>query len=225
MNTWRAARLIFFKELRVEYRTGEVLITSGLFAALVTVLASFSLYLDRESASLAAPGVIWIASAFAGITAMSRSWSREREHEVIQALFISPIPRSAVYLGKTAGSLVFLAAVELIILALVGILFHVDLSSFLAPLGALLFLGALGFCATGNLFAAMTVRTRSRDLALAAAVFPLTAPALLCGVVATRELLMGAPAAEIVGWMRILAAFDLIAIASALLLFEPLTAE
>jgi ABC-type transport system involved in cytochrome c biogenesis permease component len=41
-------------------------------------------------------------------------------------------------------------------------------------------------------------------------VFPLVAPALLSAAVATRELFAGATSAEIVGWIRILAAFDLL---------------
>ncbi|HEX7481342.1 MAG TPA: hypothetical protein VF331_26300, partial [Polyangiales bacterium] len=67
----------------------------------------------------------------------------------------------------------------------------------------------VGFAATGNLFAAMGVRTRARDMVLAVALFPVISPALLCGVVATRELLGGAPAHEIWSWAQMLFAFDI----------------
>jgi heme exporter protein B len=83
-------------------------------------------------------------------------------------------------------------------------------------------LGTVGFVATGTLFAALGVRTRSRDMALAIALFPITAPALLCGVVASRELFSGAPLSEIADWLRILLATDIAFVTVGLLLFEPL---
>ncbi len=48
---------------------------------------------------------------------------------------------------------------------------------------------------------------------LSVLVFPLVAPALLASAVATRELFAGATLVEILGWMRILTAFDLLFIA------------
>jgi heme exporter protein B len=95
----------------------------------------------------------------------------------------------------------------------------------LGPLLLLLLLGTLGFAAAGNLFAAMGVRTSARDLVLAVALFPVIAPALLCGVVGTRELLAGAPLHDIWAWLRILAAFDVMFVTAGILLFEPLVCD
>lgn len=225
MTLFRATFLIFLKELRVERRTGEVLISSGLFALLIAVIGSLSLYIDPVSAAQAAPGVLWMAIAFAGIVAMNRSWGREREYDAIQGLLLAPIPRPAIYLGKCASTLLLLVLIELVLVALVGVLFHLDLWPHLGTLSALLFLGTVGFCAAGNLFAAMSVRTRARDLALAVVIFPVIAPALLCAVVGTRELLQAALPGEIAGWIRILIGFDLVTIAAALWLFEALIAD
>jgi heme exporter protein B len=221
----RATWLVIVKELRVERRTGEVLVSSGLFAVLVAVLGSLSLYLDPTNAVQAAPGLLWIAIAFAGLVAMSRSWGREREQDALQALLLAPIPRSAIYLGKCASTLLFLSMVELVLVTLVGVLFHLDLWPVMGTLSALLFFGTVGFCAAGNLFAAMSVRTRARDLALAVVIFPVIAPALLCAVVGTRELLQSAPASEIAGWIHILVGFDLLITAAALWLFEALISD
>jgi heme exporter protein B len=119
----------------------------------------------------------------------------------------------------------FLAIVELVLVLEVTVLFNLDLSHALGPLLLLLLLGTLGFAATGNLFAAMGVRTSARDMVLAVALFPVISPALLCGVVATRELLGGAPLSELWAWVRILAAFDLAFITAGVMLFEPLVCD
>ena len=225
MKTLRAALAIAGKDLRIELRTGEITVTTGLFAVLVTIMVSLSFYVDPPTARRIAPGVLWIAVAFSGVIAMGRSWARERDHDVLRGLFLAPIPRAAIYLGKAFGTLVFLLVVEAILVPLVGLLFHVPLLPYLGALSLLLALGTIGFVATGSLFAAMGVRSGGRELALSVVLFPLVTPALLCGVVATREVLGGAPFAETVGWLRTLVAFDIVFLTGGLYLFEPLTSD
>ncbi|MGD8858807.1 MAG: heme exporter protein CcmB [Myxococcales bacterium] len=221
----RASMLLLRKELRIELRTREIVVTTGLFATLVTVLTSLSFYVDRKSGPLVAPGVLWIAVTFSGVLAMGRSWARERDHDAFRGLLLSPVPRSAIYLSKVMATLIFLAVVELVLVAEVAVLFNLDLGGKLGALLSLLALGTVGFCATGNLFAALSVRTRAREMMLSVIVFPVVAPALLSGVVATRELLGGAPMSEIAGWLQILAAFDLAFLAAGIALFDTLVSD
>jgi heme exporter protein B len=225
MSLARAAWILLRKDLQIELRTGEVVVTTGLFATLVTLLASISFFVDEASARLVAPGVLWVTIAFAGVLAMSRSWARERDNDAFRGLLLSPVPRAAIYLGKLLGTLVFLAIVESVVVLQVALLFNLDLLPVLGPLCLLLGLGTLGFAAAGTLFAAMGVRTSARDLVLAVAVFPVIAPALLCGVVGTRELLTGAPMHEIWQWIKILVAFDITFLTAGVLVFEPLVSD
>lgn len=222
MSVLRAAHEILRKDLRIEMRTGEIVVTTSMFALLVAVLTSLSFYVDARSALRVAPGVLWITVTFAGVLSMGRSWSRERDNDAIRALMSSPIPRPAIYLGKAGATLLFMLAVELLLLLTVAVLFGIDLIPVLGPLSLLLLLGTVGFVAAGTLFAAMGVRTRARDMVLSVALFPIVAPALLCGVVATRELLGGAPMSEIQDWLVILGAFDIAFVTVGTLLFEPL---
>ena len=223
MSVLRAAWLLFLKDMRIELRSGEIVTATALFAALITILTSLSFYIDPVSSAQLAPGVLWISVAFSGILAMSRNWNRERDLDALRALLLSPVPRAAIYLAKVLGAMVFLTVVEAVLVVLVQVLFRVQLLQALGPLAALLLLGTVGFTAAGNLLAPMGSRTLARDLMLAVAFLPLVAPALLCGVVGTRELLNGASFGEVVSWMRILAAFDLVCLAVGLALFEPLS--
>lgn len=221
----RATSLLVRKELQIELRTREILVTTGLFATLIIVLASLSFYIDPDSAVRVAPGVLWISIAFSGVLAMGRIWSREREHDVIRALLLAPIPRAAIYLSKAISSFLFLVAIELVLLVEMGVLYNLDLWSVIGPLSALMLLGTLGFCATGTLFAALSVKSRAREMMLAVTIFPVVTPALLCGVVGTRELLLGAPFSDIIGWLALLGAFDLGLLAAGIVLFDPLMAD
>lgn len=219
------AWLVAAKDLRVEMRTGEVTLTTALFAFLTVVMASLSFYLDRNQAASVAPGVLWISITFAGVLAMGRSWARERENDALRGLLLSPLPRAAIYLGKTLSSFVFLAVVEALVLPVVVLFFHLDLTETWAAVVAFLLLGTLGFVAAGNLFSAVTVQSRARDLLLSVVLFPLVSPALLSGVVATRDVLGGAGLDAAIGWIELLVAFDLTFLAAGLLLFEALTSE
>lgn len=225
MSLWRGTWLVLQKDVRIEMRTGEILITTGFFALLVAVLSSLSFYVDDATARKVAPGVLWISVAFSGVLAMGRSWSRERDHDVVRGLLLSPLPRPAIFLGKALGVFAFLAAVELLLVPLVAVLYHLDLSDVWGPIVLLLGLGTVGFSAAGTLFAAMGVRTSAKELMLSVVLFPLITPALLAGVVATRDLLGGASLDDIMGWVRLMLAFDLIFVVLGAILFGPLMSD
>jgi len=221
----RAARLVAEKDLRIELRAREITVSTTLFALLVAVLTSLAFFVDDLSGRRIAPGVLWVAIAFAGMLAVGRTWARERDQDAIRALLLAPIPRAAIWLGKAAATLLFLLVVELFLVPVVAVLYQVDLAAVWPQLAVLCALGTIGFVAPGTLFGAMSVQTRARELVLSVVLFPLTAPALLAGVVGTRELLAGAPFEDILGWIRVLVAYDLVVCTAGLVLFGPLTSE
>lgn len=221
----RAARLVAEKDLRIELRAREITVSTTLFALLVAILTSLAFFVDDVSGPRIAPGVLWVAIAFAGMLAVGRTWARERDQDAVRALLLAPIPRSAIWLGKALATLVFLLVVELLLVPVVAVLYHVDLAPVLPQMGVLCLLGTIGFVAPGTLFGAMSVQTRARELVLSVVLFPLTAPALLAAVVGTRELLGGAPWDDVLEWLRVLTAYDIVVCTAGLLLFGPLTTE
>jgi heme exporter protein B len=220
-----AARLVLMKDLAIEFRTREVVVSTGLFAVLVAVLASLSFFVDDLDARAIAPGVLWIAVAFSGVLASGRSFARERDNDAMRGLLHAPIPPAGIFLGKALSTLLFLVIVEALLLPLVALLYRVDLGGVLLPTLLILLLGTLGQVLAGTLFGAMTVRTGARDLTVSVVVFPLVAPALLAGVVATREIFGGADLGEALSWAKILLAYDLVVGAAGLLMFGPLVRE
>lgn len=218
----RAMLLVAGKDLRVELRTREVTATTGYFAVLVAVLSSLAYTAGPKTTERVAPGTIWLSLAFTAVLAIGRFWQREREDGAFLALRIAPIPRSAIFAGKALTLLVFLAVVEIVVVPVVALVFHIDLPSVLGRLVLVLGAGTVGVAATGTLFGAMTVRTRARDLMLAVVLFPLLCPGLLAGVSATREILVGAELANLRDYFVLFGVFDFIALAGGLGLFGAL---
>lgn len=221
----RAAWLVLGKDLAIERRTREIVVSTALFSLLVAVLASISFYLDEVDARAVAPGVLWIAVSFSGVLAVGRSFARERENDAMRGLLLAPIPPSGIYLGKVASTLVFLAIVEGLLIPIVALLYHVDLVRVMLPTLPVLVLGTLGQVLAGTLFGAMTVKTGARDLLVAVVVFPLVAPALLAAVVATREIFAPSEAIDTLRWCKILLAYDLVVGAGGVWMFGPLVRE
>jgi heme exporter protein B len=225
LRALRLAWLVAAKDLAIERRTREILTTAGFFAVLVAVMSSLAFSFGESTTSKVAPGAIWIPTAFASILALGRTWQREREDSALTALLVSPIPRASIFLGKAIGVFVFVSFVEVLVVPVVALLFHVDLLPLILPLGAVMALGTIGLAAAGTLFGAMTVRTRARDLVLASVLFPLLSPTLLSGIGATRELVSGAAFSELGDYLILLAAFDFLALVGGLALFGALVED
>jgi heme exporter protein B len=222
MSFTRDALTVLGKDVRIELRTRELVVTMGFFAVLVAVICSIAFFVDEATGRKVAPGVLWVAVAFAGSLGLVRAFAREREEQAFSALLLSPASRAAIFVGKAVFSILFLVVTEAIVLPLVGVLFHLDLWPIAAPLGLVLFLGTVGYAIAGTVFGAMTVRTGSRDFMLSVVLYPLVAPALLSGVVATRELFDGGTFADVAGWLRLLFVMDVLLLVGSLWIFDPL---
>jgi heme exporter protein B len=228
---FRASLIIFWKDLRIELATREIVTTAGFFAAMVAIMASISMATGPQTTTRVAPGALWLAVLFSSVLALGRTWQREREESALMGLLVSPVPRAAIWCGKAMGVLVFVMAVELVLVPLVALLFHVDLPAVIGPLAAVMVLGTVGVAATGTLFGAMTVRTRARELLLASVLFPLLSPALVSSVAATREIFYAvesgqqAALADISDWLLLLSVFDAVAIAGGAAMFGSLVED
>src|SRR5207253_1287456 len=115
---------------------------------LIAVIASLSFFAGPDAKTEVAPGVVWVAIAFASVLALSRSWQRERENDALAGLLILPLSRSAIFAGKALGVMAFGFAIELLVVPVTALLF--DLS--LGELGGGLALFCL--CATPGIAAA-----------------------------------------------------------------------
>jgi heme exporter protein CcmB len=222
----RVVWLIVRKDITVEVRSREILFTTLFFAASCVLVFAFGLVRDGRVVEDAAAGILWIAIAFAGTLALGRAFERERQNETLRALFLAPADRPAIYVGKLCGIVTLLGAVEVVLVPLVGLMFQAPLTARPALLAAILVSGSVGFAAVGTLFAAMLVRTRSRDVLLPVLLYPLTVPVIIAGVRGTAALMQPVPDVPMArAWLGMLTFFDAVFITLALWTFEPVMTE
>jgi heme exporter protein B len=214
-------RIIFMKDLMIELRTGEVVSTSAFFGVVIVIMSSVAYFSGRTQGQVAA-GAIWLSTAFASVLSLSRTWQRERQDGAFDALLVSPLSHSAIFMGKALGMFAFLLAVEAVVIPVTAVLFNIDLAQHGLGLLAIAMAATPGIAAAGALFGVMTVRTRARDLVLAIVLFPLLSPTLLAVVSATRELFDAAPFDTLGTYFKIMLIFDLAFVAGGITLFGPL---
>jgi heme exporter protein B len=226
MQFLAAAWLVARKDLLIEFRSREIVYTTLFFAVSCAIVFAFGFVRDGRAVGDAAAGILWVAIAFSGTLALGRAFERERHNETLRGLLISPVPRPAIYVGKLLGILLLLTAVEVVLVPLIGIMFQAAFFKYALMQTALIVLGTVGFAAVGTLFAAMLVRTRSRDVLLPVLLYPVTVPVIIAGVRGTAALLqteVDLPMAR--AWLSMLIFFDAMFITLALWTFEAVMTE
>ena len=222
----RVALLVLRKDVAIEVKSFEVLSTTLFFAVSCVLVFAFALVREGSVVADAAAGILWIAIAFSGTLALGRTFERERYAETLRALLLAPAPRAAIYVGKLLGIVLLLAVAEAALVPLVTLLFSAPLFARPLLLAGLLLAGTVGFAAVGTLFAAMLVRSRTRDVMLPILLYPITVPVIIAGVRGTAALLEASPDEPVARmWIALLAAFDVVFITLALWTFEPLMTE
>lgn len=210
---------IVSKDIATEIRTKEMISAMFVFSLLIILIFNFAFDLRADNTQTLAPGVLWVAIAFAGMLGLSRSFILERDRGVLDGLLLAPVDRSAIYFGKMIGNILFISLVEIIILPFFIILFNQPVST-LPMLIGIVILGTIGFAGVGTLFSAMAVHTRAREILLPIMLFPVVVPVLLSAVNLTSATLDNIPFDEVNHWLALLIAFDVIFVAASFILFE-----
>lgn len=213
------------KDLRVEFRARTAILSAMVFVVLAFVVFNFGRDPTAVPNVALAPSILWVTFTLAAILALNRAFHLELENQAFDGLLLAPIDRSSIYLGKLIANLVFVATFEVIGVPLLMLFFNVRLLPYLGTLTLLIALATVGFVAVGTLFSAMTVRTRFAELLLPVLLLPFMILPLSWGVQATVRLLAGRPLSEIAGWLNMLAVYDIVFVALALLLFPATVTE
>ncbi len=219
-NVLGEALLIAGKDLRLEFRSRTAFLSSLAFTALVLAIFNFARDPTATSAQDLAPGILWITFCFAGLLGLNRAFSLERENRTLEGLLLSPVSRTAIYLGKAFANLVFVGVVEAIALPLFALFFRVPVTPILVPLVGVIALATVGFVAVGTLLSAIAVSTRFAELMLPVLMMPFLVPPITSAVQITARLFAGRPISETAAWVRLLAGYDVVVLVVALLIFE-----
>jgi heme exporter protein B len=214
----RALLTHLIKDLRIEGRSKDAINSMLFFALLVVVL--FSLAFDPRGAfaQQIAGGVLSVAIMFASVSALNQAWAREIRHQVLDAQRMAPAPGAELFLAKVLANFLFVTIVQVVLAPVFLIMYNLQIAGNGWLLLLVLPLGTWALVSNGTFFAALSIRTRNRELLLPLILFPIFIPALLAMVQATGDILTGDSNPSL--WIKLLFGYDIIFTTVSLLLFD-----
>src|SRR5271170_6066507 len=124
LTTARAAAIILAKELRLEFRTRELLTTTIIFALVVVMMFSFAFEPTAAESRRYGPGLLWIAFLFAGSLMLNPSFAREQSNDTLDALRMAPTSSFAILSGKMLANFIFMSLAELVLVPVFAVLYN-----------------------------------------------------------------------------------------------------
>lgn len=219
-DAWRLAT----KDLLIEFRTRSAFLSATVFALLSVVIFRFSWDQTAVSSLDLAPGVLWVIFTFSGLLGLNRSFSVEHADRAMDALLSSPMSRESVFAGKALANFLFVVAVQTLTLPAVALFFNIPVGTGWLPVAGVALLAAIGLAAVGTLFAAVASNTRMAEMLLPMLALPFFVPIVIPAAQATSLLLAGQPFGDVVSWVKVLLAFDIVFVAACTVAF-PYTLE
>jgi heme exporter protein B len=216
---------VLIKDLKSEWRTREIFTSMFVFSVLVVVVFNFAIGADSELVRRVAPGVLWVALLFATVLGLQRAAQMEHEDDCLSGVLLAMGERSALFVAKTAGNMLYLLLITLCTFPLFSIWFRVDLLPHVVPLSVVFLLGVFGFSAIGTLFSMLTLNTRTREIMLPLLFLPVSVPLTIASVYATADLIAGKGLAAIKDYLTLMGVFDIVFLVIALLVFDVIVEE
>jgi heme exporter protein B len=215
---WSITFATLAKDIRLEWRSKDALNAMLFFSLLVVVIFVFSFDPLAEESRHIVGGLVWVAFLFAAVVALNQTWARELRNQVLDAYRVSPAPANALFVAKVLGNFVFVSLLEALMAPLFVIFYNLRV---LGPAWQLLpvaLLGTWALVVNGTFFAAMSLRTRSRELMLPLLLFPVSIPAVLGMVAGTTSILTGESPAHF--YIVLLLTYDVVFTTACLALFD-----
>ncbi len=184
-QTW----LLFRKDFLLEWKTKELLGFLSVFALSVILLFSFAWDVSAKQWPNLAPGVLWVTFLFAGVLSFQRGFALEKENHCLDALLISPISHSALFLSKVCGSLLWLTMLGLLIYPTFFLLHDLPFWHHLGKLMLVHLMGNAGLVCLGVLLSGVSSHARAREALLPILLFPLAVPLFVCAIESTGSIL------------------------------------
>ncbi len=206
------------KDIRLEWRSKDAINSMLFFSLLVVVIFSFSFDPTAEESRRIAGGLIWIAFLFAAVVALNQTWAREMRNQVLDAYRVSPAPANALLLSKVLGNFILVTLLEALMAPLFVVFYNLRALGPAWQLIPVTLLGTWALVMNGTFFAAMSLRTRSREIMLPLILFPISIPAILGMVQATTAILTGENSAR--SWIVLLITYDVLFTTACLGFFE-----
>lgn len=211
-STWKVARAVAAKDLRIEMRSRVVTNQIVPFAGLVMVMFAFALDNDTVLERVSG-GLIWLATLFSMFLLVQRSFAIDTADGALDSLRVAGVSPAGIYLGKAITLMIELLLLELTLTAAAIVLYRVDLRpSSLVVLVTCMIWATVGLAFVGTLYGGLAAGMSGRETLLPLLLLPVVAPVLIGATKATEAAfrINGVATSDGWPWIGLLAVFAVV---------------
>ena len=180
------------KDMRLEFRTRETIVAMVLFAIVMLAILQFGFGTRDDDLTRFVGGLMWVTLAFTAVLGVGRSYVAEREQRVLDGLLVSPVPRVVMLGAKAITIFLYMVAVQVVVIPLVGIFFVKG--PYWESIGWIAITALLAdvcIALAGTLFSGLALFTRARDLILPVLFLPALVHVVIAAAGATHAVAGG----------------------------------
>ena len=217
--------ILLKKELFVEFRNKEVVLSMLAFGVAVLLIFSFSLSGDPKINHEMAPGLFWTLVILSSSLGLHRLFGQEKDFDAFASLIAAPIDRGTLYLAKWVSGIMFLTVTEFLIIMPFFLFLGLSLPITILPGIGIVLLGNLGIVAVGVIVSGLAMRAKMSAVLLPVLLFPLITPLLIACVKATIGWYHVLPFSQWQFWLLIMTSYVVIFSLAGYIFFDHITEE
>lgn len=227
MQSLKSVCLLTVKDLKIEFRSKEMLISLCTLSLILSILFSLGAqeaFLDEKTITRLFPVFLWTSFVCAGTMSIGRSFEYEFEDGALDGLLLSKIPTSSLFISKWLSNLLITLLNAFILELLYCIFLDIDPTRIFPEIILPTFLVATGYSALATILAALTHYARVKNLLLPLILLPLLFPIFFGALETTYEILfdrwsLWSP------WITLLFLLDIVYVLAGCFLFEYVVKE
>lgn len=173
------------KELFIELRNKEVILSMLAFGLTVLLVFTFSLSGEPKINHEMAPGLFWSLVVLSSSLGLHRLLSQEKDFDAFASLIAAPIDRGTLFLAKWVSGYIFLSVTELLVIFPFFLFLGLSWPATTFQGICIVLLGNGGIVAVGVIVSGLAMRAKMSAVLLPVLLFPLITPLLIACVKAT----------------------------------------
>ena len=199
-------RTLLFKELKVEFRSKETIISMLLLGIVLSFLFSLSIENSKQEFIVV---FFWIIVFIISSLGLYRSYQNEKNLDSFNMMISSPIDPSIIFIAKVFSFFIQIIIVELLLFPIFILFFNIN---FEINYGIICLTLATNWyiSALGNIIGGITLRSNRNEMIIPILLFPFSAPILLAIISVTMGIINNHNFYDFSNWIFIIISSSII---------------
>lgn len=176
MNMLRTFWWLVWKDIQVEIRAKQLIVSTLAFGVLLVLIIGISLDAAPKLPTDWSAGLLWLCLFFSTAISMNRHDQTERELGAGLGALLLPVDRSVLFYAKWMSTCLFVLGSEATLTVAFLVILNQPMPARPGALAWVLAAGAIGLTGVGSFLATLAAQSTMRDILVPMLLFPMTIP-------------------------------------------------